>query len=122
MLRVGFVAAMLLLTAYGGLVDGAGSLRSVSTIGQRVAASTQLAYGALSVACLVALVAARGWMGRLLVVWAVALTLTAALASVFWGGTSIVIGVVAGFSVALVASLVLWAWRVEERGAARGAA
>jgi hypothetical protein len=121
-MRIAFVAAMLLLSAYGGLVDGVGSLRSVSTVGQRLTASMQLAYGGLSVACLFALVAARGWMGRLLVVWAVALTLTAALASIFWGGTSIVIGVVAGLSVALVASLVLWAWRVQVRRAAQGAA
>ena len=116
-LRVGFVVALLLVSAYGGLVDGWSSLAGAVSIGQRITAATQLMYGVLSVACLVALVAARRLVRTLLVLWGIELTLTAALASVFWGGTSVLVAAVAGLSVALVVALVLWAWRVEERAA-----
>ena len=100
-LRVGFVVALLLVSAYGGLVDGWSSLAGAVSIGQRITAATQLMYGILSVACLIALVAARRLVRTLLVLWGIELTLTAALASVFWGGSRSW-WVRSGLSVALV--------------------
>lgn len=110
-LRVVVVFAFLMLTAYAGIVDGSRGLRSASTPGERVVSATQLLFSACAVAALVAMFARRSWVFPFLVAWGIVLTATGAMASVVYGGTTILIGAIAGASVAAVAGLILWAWQ-----------
>src|SRR4051812_21396159 len=91
--------------------------RSAAGAGQRIAATTQLLYGALPVVTLVAMAFRPAWVTALLIAWGAALTMTGTLATVVWGGAGWPIGAVAGVSILAVVALIVWAWRAPRRGA-----
>jgi len=94
--------------------------RSVETAGQRIASATQVLYGVLSVAVLLAMAFRPRWVTPLLVAWGAALAVTGALAAVVWGGAEWWAGAVGGAGVLGVVVLVLWAWHAHLRGARAG--
>lgn len=108
--------ALLLLTTYAGLVEGPDAMRSAATQGQRVAALTQMLYGVFAVAALIAMPLRPRFVLPILVLWGAALTVTGGLAPVVYGETGILVGVMAGVSVALVVVLVVWGWRKHSAG------
>ena len=110
-LRVGGIAALLLVTAYAGIVDGIDGSRSAATEGQRIAAATQMAFGVAAVAALIAMALRSRLALPILVVWGGALTVAGGLAPVVYGETGILVGLAAGLSVAVVVGLVVLAWR-----------
>lgn len=121
-LRAAFVVSIVALCAYAGLEDGLRAFAGAVTAAQRVASVTQLLYGALSVAVLLAMLFRRGWVAALLLAWGAAVTVTGGLAPVVWGEQGWGVGAAAGASVAAAVALVLWAWRAHERAGTPGGA
>jgi hypothetical protein len=121
--RLVVVAALLLLTAYTGIFDGLETSRSAVTPLERVAAASQLAYGGMAVATLVASLIVRRWVLPLVLLWGAALTLTGGLAPVVWGKQGALVGVLGGLCTAGIVALAIWACRRHNRDvAARGRA
>jgi hypothetical protein len=110
-LGLSVVVLILLVTTYNGLVEGMLATRFADTPGMRVATGTQLLYGVFGAATLVALMARRSWVVGLLSGWGLAVVLTAALAPVVYGGTSLANGASAGVGAAVVVAILLWVWR-----------
>lgn len=117
-LRVGLVASLVAFCADAGIEDGMRGFAGSQTAGQRVASMTQLLYGALSVAVLLAMAFRPRWVAALLLAWGAALTVTGALATVVWGEQGWGVAAVAGVSIAGVFALILWAWRAHLRASA----
>ena len=105
------VAAALLPLAVGtiGLYNNVDDWRSAQTFGQHVAGAGVIVYGPLGILAAVAILAGQRHWRPLLLAWSIACTLVGALAPVVWGGASPVIGIVAGFSSALLCAAALWA-------------
>jgi len=118
--RVGFVAGLVALCASSGIGGAMDEWRSAETAGQRIASATEVLYGVLSVAVLLAMAFRPRWVTPLLVAWGAALTVTGAMAAVVWGGAAWWAGAVGGAGVLGVVALVLWAWRAHLRGARAG--
>jgi hypothetical protein len=116
-LRVAAVALLLLATVYGGIVDGLDAFRSSSAVKplERVAAASQLAYGVLAAATLIASAIARRWLLPLLLAWGAALTATGGLAPVVWGEQGALVGLLGGLCTAGIVALAFWAARAHNR-------
>ena len=110
-LRLGTVVAVLAATAWLGLTEGWVAIRSGVTTGQHVATGTQLAYGLLGLLALAGVLMRRRWAWVPLVLWALMVTATAALAPVVWGQSGWQAALAAGAAAAAVASLVIWGGR-----------
>jgi hypothetical protein len=110
-LRQAAVVALLLLTAYGGIVEGIDASRSAVGLGQQLAGACQLLYGGLAAAALLALLVRRRWILPLVIAWGVALSATGGLAAVVWGEQGAAVGILAGLCAAGIAALVVWACR-----------
>ena len=99
--------AILLALAYTGIAGGIDQFDQSShahyTIGQIVQTVLQLAYGVLSVACIVARFWVRRWSRPVLIAWAVSLSLAGGLAPVVWGHSGLAIGILAGVATLLIA-------------------
>lgn len=100
--------ALLLLSASLGLTEGFDGVRDAETPLQRAAAGCQLAYGVAAVGGLWALFSHARWYRVVFAIWAFALTATAALAPVAWGGEGLTQGFAAGVAGGLVAGLGVW--------------
>jgi hypothetical protein len=114
-LRFLLIAAVLVLTGYLGIQEGINAVGDASSLGQKVAAVTQLLYGLFAVAAFVAALAKHRSTFVLLAIWGLMLTATAALAPVVWGETDLRPAAIAGFCAAVIAGLVLWGWRYHAR-------
>jgi hypothetical protein len=123
--RLVAVVVLLLVTVYTGIVDGLGTFRSASVVEplERFAAASQLVYGGLAAAALLASAIARRWVLPLLLAWGAALTVTGGLAPVVWGEQGALVGILAGLCTAGIVALVFWACRSHNRsvsGRSRG--
>jgi hypothetical protein len=95
--------ALLLGLAWLGVSGGIEQIPESHTPGQIAQTGTQLAYGVFALLSAVTTFWGRRWARALLACWLVSLTLAAGLASVVWGGTSFVVGLLSGVAVFLVA-------------------
>ncbi len=112
------VAIVLLLgLTWTGISGGISQLSSARTAGQSVQTVLQLVYGLFALLSIATTFWSRRWNRPMLVGWTVSLALTAGLASVVWGGTSILIGFLSGGAAGLIAVGIAWLLRV---GGARG--
>ena len=111
MRRARFVLIVVVLLAAGwlGLKEGLDGMHDAETTGQRLAATSQLLYGAAAVASLAALLARASWFRLTFGLWAVAMSATATLAPVVWGGAAWSTGVLSGPAAAVITGLVCWA-------------
>jgi hypothetical protein len=107
-LRLVLVSLALGGTVWLGVKEGLDGLRDAEGGGQRVAAVFQILYGLAAIMCLIALFARPRWARGAFGAWAFALTMTAGLAPVVWGGTAWWTGVLSGAIALLVAALVCW--------------
>jgi len=105
-LRLALVTLVLGVSVWLGLADGINDLRSAENDGQRVAAGFQIMYGLAATICLIALFFRPRWARSAFFVWAFALTATAALAPVVWGGAAWWSGALSGGSALLIAAIV----------------
>jgi len=106
------VCGLLLWLAWIGLSGGLHQLPQSRTPGQMVQTLTQFGFGFFALLSLVTTFRAQRWNPLMLVSWVISLSLAAGLASVVWGGTSLLVGLVSG-SVALLIGLgIAWLVRV----------
>jgi hypothetical protein len=117
--RVLLIVAIVLLLAltWTGISGGISQLSSTRTAGQAAQTVLQLVYGLFALLSIATTFWGRQWNRPMLVGWTVSLALTAGLASVVWGGTSILIGFLSGGAAGLIAVGIAWLLRV---GGARG--
>jgi hypothetical protein len=115
--RVRLAALVLLFAAavWLGLKEGFDGYRGAVTVGQRIAASTQLLYGAAAIPCLYSLFRASAWARWSLYLWMAALTTTGALAPVVWGGAAITAGLGGGLLALAIGGLAVWGTRLHWR-------
>ena len=106
------VCGLLLGLAWIGLSGGLHQLSQSRTPGQMVQTLTQFGFGFFALLSLVTTFRAQRWNPLMLVSWVISLSLAAGLASVVWGDTSLLVGLIAG-SVALLIGLgIAWLVRV----------
>jgi hypothetical protein len=115
--RLSLILAVLLFSAYNGLVEGRNAFRSIGTTGHAIATATQLAYGVFAVLALAAMRLARRATGPFLVGWGITFAATMGLAPKVYAGSTLPIAVLTGLLGSGVVLTVLWAWRVEQRKA-----
>jgi len=117
--RVLLIVAIILLLGlvWTGISGGISQLSSARTAGQAAQTVLQLVYGLFALLSIATTFWGRGWNRPMLVGWTVSLALTAGLASVVWGGTSMLIGFLSGGAAGLIAVGIAWLLRV---GGARG--
>lgn len=107
LLMVALVAAIGVL----GLLNGPTEWTVVESAGQRVATITEIAYGLFGLLAAAGLFIRHRWTVRLLLVWAVAVVVTAGMAPVVWGGAGLTAGLAAGAGTAAIAAGIVWLGR-----------
>ena len=114
MRRVLFVVVALCLLAltWSGLQGGVEQWREARTPGQVAQTLTQYAFALFALLTLVTMIWGRRWNRVMGWGLTVSLGLAGGLASVFWGDTSVLIGIVAAISSAAVGLLIAWLARV----------
>jgi hypothetical protein len=107
---VAFWLAIVLLVGLSalGLQSAIGELDPGLTPGQQVATFTQFGYAIVGLVSAGALVRRHAWARGLLLVWAGLLTVTAALATVVWGGAGLTAALVSGGAGVAIALVVIW--------------
>ena len=114
------IAALLLLSlAWTGITGGINQLPQSQTPGQVAQTITQFVYGFFALCSLVTTFWGTRWNTLMLAGWTLSVTLAAALASIVWGGTSLLIGLLAGGGALLVAVAIAWLLRMGARGLTR---
>ena len=119
--RIALVVALVAVTAQGGIGDGMSAWRGGASSLETAAAAIQLAYGALSLAVLLAMAFRREWVTAVMLAWGVPLTATGTLAPVVWGEQPWVVGLAGGAATAAVVALAIAGWRAHARSAAAAA-
>lgn len=116
--RVLFGIALLLLLAVAwlGLSGGVHDLPQSTTVSQRTQSVAQLVYGTFALLTAVTAFWGRRWSRFSRGGWILSFALAAGLASIAWGGRTLVIGLLLGAGAAVVASVIIWLLHVGARG------
>ncbi len=101
----------LLGLAWTGLSGGINQFPQSTTLGRKVQTIAQAAYGLFALLIVITVFWSRGWRRRAQWGWVTSVTLAGGLASVVWGGTGILIGLLAGTASLLVALGIIWMLR-----------
>jgi hypothetical protein len=109
---LGSAVVLLLGLARTGIEGGITQLPGAKTVGQKLQTVLQLLYGVLALMSTATAFRGERWNRLVLVCWTIALALTAGLASVVWGGTSLLIGVVSGMAAGLIGGGIAWLLRI----------
>jgi hypothetical protein len=115
-IRLLLVVGTLLAAAWFGVKEGLDGIGDAGTLGQKIAISLQVSYGAAAVGCLLAVFAYPSWSRVTFSIWTIVLTAAASAASVAWGGTGWGTGALAGLAAAAVAGFVSWGAIAHLRG------
>lgn len=110
------VCVLLFWLAWIGLSGGLHQLSESRTPGQITQTVTQFGFGLFALLSLVTTFWGRRWNPLMLVGWTISVTLAAGLASVAWGGTSLLVGLVSGTAALLIALGIAWLLRIAARG------
>ncbi len=108
--RVLLIVAIVLLLAlaWTGISGGISQLSESQTSGQMAQTMMQIAYGLFATLSVATTFWARRWNRLLLATWVVTTSSAAGLASVVWGGTSMLMGLFSGAGACLVALGIAW--------------
>lgn len=110
------VGLVLLWLAWTGVTQGVNQMGQSRTPGQVIQTVTQFAFGLFAALSLVTTFWWRRWNRRMLGALIVSLTLAGGLASIIWGGTSILMGCAAGAATLLISLGLAWVLRFAARG------
>jgi hypothetical protein len=110
------VVVLLLWLAWTGLSGGAHQIHQSQTLGQTLQTISQFAFGLFALLSLLTTFWSRRWNRSMLAGWTASITLAAGLASVVWGGTSLLIGFLSGAAALLIGLGIAWLLRVAARG------
>ena len=106
------VCVLLLWLAWIGLSGGLHQLSQSRTPGQIVQTLTQFGFGIFALLSVVTTFRAQRWNRLMLASWVLSLSLTAGLASVVWGDTSLAVGLISGSAALLIGLGIAWLVRV----------
>jgi ammonia channel protein AmtB len=106
------VCVVLLWLAWIGLSGGVHQLPQSRTPGQMIQTLAQFGFGFFALLSLVTTFRGQRWNPLMLVSWVISLSLAAGLASVVWGGTSLLVGLVSGTAALLIGLGIAWLLRV----------
>jgi ammonia channel protein AmtB len=106
------VCVVLLWLAWIGLSGGVDQLSQSQSAGEMVQTFTQFAFGLFALLSVVTTFWAQRWNPLMLGSFTISLSLAAGLASVVWGGTSLLIGLVSGTAALLIGLGIAWLLRV----------
>ena len=109
------IGVFLLAMAWTGVSQGINQFPQSKTAGQIAQTLTQFAFGVFAFLSLVTTFWGRHWNYLMLAGWTLSVTLAAGLATVVWGGTSLLIGIVTGTVSFLFAFGIAWLLRVGAR-------
>jgi hypothetical protein len=109
------IALGLLVLAWSGLDAGVNQWRESQTPGQVVQTLTQFAFALFSLLTLVTMIWGRRWNRVMCAALTVSLGLAGGLASVVWGGTSLLVGIVAAVASVAIGLGITWLVRVAGR-------
>jgi hypothetical protein len=110
------IAALLLLgLAWNGITGGFDQISESHTPGEIAQTAFQFAFGLFALLSVVAAYWIPRWTRLMLAGFTISATLAAALASIFWGNTSLLIGVASGAGGFAIAACIAWllSFRVE---------
>lgn len=110
------LALLLLWLAWSGLSGGVHQLPQSQTPGQIAQTITQFVFGLFAFLSVVTTFWATRWNRLMLACWTVSVTLAAGLASVVWGRTSLLIGLLSGAAALLIGIGIALLLRVGARG------
>ena len=118
MRRLLLVAVVMLLIGltWTGVMGWLKQLPQSTSPGERIQTWFQLVYGAFALLSVVTTFVGRRWRPTVAVGWAISVAIAGGLASVVWGGTSVLVGVLSGGASLLVAVGITWLLRVGARG------
>ena len=102
---------LILALAWTGIDGGVTQFSGARTTGQMTQTVLQLVNGVLALLSIVTAFWAQRWNRLLLVCWTATLAVMAGLASVAWGGTSALIGIVSGVAAGLIGAGIAWLLR-----------
>ena len=90
-LRIRTWIALVLIVALGvpSLINTLGEWRSAETTGQRVVTVVELCFSIAGFVGVLAVIRRASWARPAILAWSVLITLTAGLASYYWGGSSL---------------------------------
>ncbi len=108
-LRLAFVLLVLAVSCVGGFLDATDSLRANDTFLKKITVAAQLTYVVFGAMAILLIVTKHRNVKWPLITWAVAATVTAALATYAWGGAGIGTALVLGAGAAAITALVVWA-------------
>lgn len=106
------VCVLLLWLAWIGLSGGVHQIPQSRTPGQIAQTFTQFGFGLFALLSVLTTFWGRSWNRLMLVTWMISLSLAAGLASVAWGGTSLLVGLVSGIAALLIGLGIAWLLRV----------
>jgi hypothetical protein len=106
------VCVILLWLAWIGLSGGVNQLSQSKTPGQIVQTFTQFGFGLFALLSVATTFWAQRWNRLMLASWTISLSLAAGLASVAWGGTSLLVGLVSGIAALLIGLAIAWLLRL----------
>jgi len=110
------VGVFLLAMAWQGVSQGINQFPESKTTGQIAQTLSQFAFAVFALLSLVTTFWGRRWNSWMLAGWTVSVTLAAGLATVVWGGTSLLIGALSGGVTLLIGFGTGWLLRVGARG------
>ena len=118
--RVLLVVALLLLLAFSwaGLSGGVDQLSHSHSAGEKTQTFTQFAFGFFALLSVTTTFWGHRWAPVAVSGWVVSATLAGGLASVVWGGTTVVLGLLSGGASLLIALGIAWLLRGGARGLA----
>src|ERR1051326_4857205 len=87
---------LLLVLVWTGISGGMSQLASAKTAGQTIQTVFQFVYAGFALLSIATTFWARRWNRLMLVCWMIALAFAGGIASVAWGGTSAIVGLVSG--------------------------
>jgi hypothetical protein len=118
-LLTALLVLVLLLAAYFGLTDGFRAVRAADSPLRVFVSATQLLYGLLALAALIALRLRHRAAGALLVGWVAALAVSNGSGPVVWGHEAVAVGIKSGVITGTWLGLVVWLRGYCRRRAAR---
>ena len=115
--RVCYAIALMLLLglAWLGLSGGVQQISQSHTASQKAQTGAQLAYGVFALLSVVTTFWGQRWARAVVVCLLVSVTLAGGLASVAWGGTSLVVGLLSSAAAFLVGFAIIWLLHVGAR-------
>jgi len=107
-IRLSLPVLLLVVAGVSGIREGVGGYHEAETGGQRFVMVIEIAYGVVSFVALYGLLAGPRWARPAMFLWGALVTLTAAVATVAFGGAGLFAAVAGGVSAAALCALAGW--------------